>query len=64
MPRLAIAELFVEPKAELNRYLPIIYFAIFYVSAAFNDLKPTQIVKRLGGLGNRVVNGILDAGFG
>jgi hypothetical protein len=56
--------LFVQSKAELYRYLPIIHFAIFNVSTALDDLELTQIVQRLRRFGNRALDSILDAGFG
>jgi hypothetical protein len=59
------SRLFIQSKAELYRYLPIIHFAIFNVSTALDDLELTQIVQRLRRrFGNRALDSILDAGFG
>lgn len=56
--------LVVKPKAELDRDLPVIDLIILDVAAAFDDLKPVQIVQCLGCFGDRVLHRVFHAGFG
>jgi hypothetical protein len=57
------ANLVVEPKAELDGDLPVVDLIILDVSAGLDDLKPMNIVQRLSGLGNCILDGILNTGF-
>jgi hypothetical protein len=53
----------VQSKTELDRDLPVINFIILNVAAAFDDLKPVQVVQRLCRLGDGVLDRIFHARF-
>src|ERR687891_728779 len=63
-PDVTPENLIVQPKAELDRYLPIIDLVVLDVPASFDDLEPMQIMQGLGRFRDGILHRVLNARVG